>query len=161
EEADALPQRYAQLLNANVDAKADTDQVSILRPTPGGTYKWLLFPGTTVEITGIRGDDWYRVRLDDQLEAWVEQKAGKLLPEGALAPHRTASNARVVATAAYSDLRIPVNEVPPYIVERGENSLALTLYGTASNIDIVNLATTDPTIRDVTWEQVASDRVRV
>jgi N-acetylmuramoyl-L-alanine amidase len=161
EEADALPVRYVELLNANVDAHDDTDQVSIVRPTPGGTYKWLLFPGTIVEITGIRGDDWYRVRLDDQLEAWVEQKAVRLLPEGAPVPRRTASNARVVATTAYTDVRIPVTEKPAYQVQPGENSIVLTLYGTASNIDIVNFPTTDPTVRDITWEQTASDRVRV
>jgi hypothetical protein len=34
--------RFVELLNANVDAKSDSDSVAILRPTAGGTYKWFL-----------------------------------------------------------------------------------------------------------------------
>jgi N-acetylmuramoyl-L-alanine amidase len=157
---DAEPRRYAELLNANVDATSDTDQVSILRPTPGGTYKWFLFPGTIVEVTGVRGDS-YRVRLDAQLEAWVERKAARLLPDGTAGPRRTASNARVLDADGYTDVRIPVTEKPAYQVEMGSDVLYLTLYSTASDVDIVNFASNDPAIRDVTWEQTASDRIRV
>jgi N-acetylmuramoyl-L-alanine amidase len=157
---DAVPRRYGELLNANVDATSDTDQVAILRPSPGGTYRWFLFPGTVVEITGTR-DKSYRVRLDSQLEAWVDKSAVRLLPEGTSGPHRTASNARVVTGAKYTDVRIPVTEKPAYQVEQGANTLTLTLYATISNIDIVNFSTTDPAVRAVTWEQFASDRVHV
>jgi N-acetylmuramoyl-L-alanine amidase len=75
-------------------------------------------------------------------------------------PRRTASNSRVVANERFTDLRIPVTERPPYQVEVSGDVLILTLYGTVSNVDIVNFATNDPTVRDVTWEQAASDRVR-
>lgn len=157
---DAAPPRFVELLKANEDAKSDTDQVSILRPTPEGTYKWFLFPGTHVEVTGQRGD-FVRVRLDDQLEAWVEERATRHLPEGASTPRRTATNARVVVGPGFSDLRVPVTQRPPYLVEEvSPGTLRLTLYGVTSNVDIVNFATNDPTIRDVTWEQATSDRVR-
>ena len=59
--------RLVELL-ANNDAPSDTDRVVNLRPAPDGTYKWALFPGTLVELTGTRGE-WSRVRLDGQLEA--------------------------------------------------------------------------------------------
>jgi N-acetylmuramoyl-L-alanine amidase len=157
---DAEAPRYAELLNADADATDDTDEVSILRPTAGGTYKWFLFPGTVVEVTGMRGDS-YRVRLDGELDAWVDRKAARLLGDGTASPRRIASNARVLTFDAYTDIRIPVSEKPPYQVEPEGHALVLTLYGTASNVDIVNLATNDPAVRDVTWEQVASDRVRV
>jgi N-acetylmuramoyl-L-alanine amidase len=156
---DASPRRYVSLLNTDVDATSDTDQVSILRPTPDGTYKWFLFPGTVVELTGMRGSS-YRVRLDAQLEAWVDQRAVSFTSPLALRPRRTASNSRVLAGDRYTDIRIPVTEKPPYQVEVGTDVLVLTLYGTVSNVDIVNLATNDSTVRDVTWEQAASDRVR-
>jgi N-acetylmuramoyl-L-alanine amidase len=156
---DASPRRYVSLLNTDLDATSDTDQVSILRPTPDGTYKWFLFPGTVLELTGIRGSS-YRVRLDSQLEAWMDQRAVSFTSPLAFRPRRTASNSRVVAGDGFTDLRIPVTEKPPYQVEVGADVLILTLYGTVSNVDIVNLATNDSTVRDVTWEQVASDRVR-
>lgn len=156
---DATPPRYVSLLNSDVDATSDTDQVTILRPAPEGTYKWFLFPGTVLEVTGMRGS-WYRVRLDSQLEVWVDQKAARLLDFGTQAPRRTASNARVSTHEQYSDLRIPMTEKPAYQLDESGDALTLTLYGTTSNVDIVNFATNDPAIRDVTWEQTTSDRVR-
>jgi N-acetylmuramoyl-L-alanine amidase len=156
---DAAPPRYVSLLNADVDATSDTDQVSILRPAPSGTYKWFLFPGTVLELTGIRGT-WCRVRLDSQLEAWVEEKAVRPAGEGPVRQRRTASNARVSTGDRFTDLRIPVTEKPAYQVEETGNALVVTLYGTVSNVDIVNFATNDSTVRDVTWEQSASDRIR-
>jgi N-acetylmuramoyl-L-alanine amidase len=156
---DAAPHRHVALQNADVDATSDTDQVAILRPTPTGTYKWFLFPGTIVELTGIRGKS-YRVRLDEQLEAWVEEAAVRPVDPSAARARRIASNARVVSNERFTDVRIPVTEKPPYQVEVSGNSLVLTLYGTISNVDIVNFATNDPTVRDVTWEQAASDRIR-
>jgi N-acetylmuramoyl-L-alanine amidase len=156
---DAAPRRYVSLLNADVDATSDTDQVSILRPAPDGTYKWFLFPGTVLELTGIRGSS-YRVRLDSRLEAWVDQKAVQMLDTAMQHPRRTAANARVVTGDRFTDLRIPVTAKPAYQVQESGDALILTLYGTVSNVDIVNLATDDSTVRDVTWEQEASDRVR-
>jgi N-acetylmuramoyl-L-alanine amidase len=156
---DATPRRYVSLLNADVDATSDTDQVSILRPAPDGTYKWFLFPGTVLEVTGIRGTS-YRVRLDSRLEAWVDQKAAQLLDTDTQHPRRTAANARVVSGDRFTDLRIPVTTKPAYQVQESGDALILTLYGTVSNVDIVNFATDDSTVRDVTWEQEASDRIR-
>jgi N-acetylmuramoyl-L-alanine amidase len=156
-----LPEpRVAELTNVNEDATSDTDKVAILRPTPAGTYKWFLFPGTRVEITGMRGDS-YRVKLDSDLEVWAESREVKLLAESTtVRRHRIASNARVVATDSWSDLRIPVTERPAYQVEERRDALVLTLYATNSNVDVVNFATNDEVIRDVTWEQATSGRVR-
>ena len=156
---DVVPRRFGSLLNTDVDATSDTDQVSILRPTPAGTYKWLLFPKTVLEISGMRGAS-YRMRLDSQLEAWMDSSAVQTLSATTAAPRRTAANARVSVTDQWSDLRIPVTEKPAYQVDVSGDALVLTLYGTVSNVDIVNFATNDPTVRDVTWEQAASDRIR-
>ena len=157
--SELVPPRIAELTNVNDDATSDTDKVSILRPTSGGTYKWFLFPQTRLEVTGTRGD-YFRVKLDAQLEAWAESKEVTLLPESTTVRRRIASNARVTASAGWSDLRIPVTSRPAYQVEERRDALVLTLYGTLSNVDVVNFATDDDVIRDVTWEQAATDRVR-
>jgi N-acetylmuramoyl-L-alanine amidase len=156
---DATPHRYVSLLNADVDATSDTDEVSILRPSPDGTYKWFLFPGTVLELTGVRGAS-YRVRFDSHLEAWVDQKAVRQVDADARPPHRTAANARVVSGEGFSDLRIPVSAKPAYQVQENGDALVLTLYGTVSNVDIVNFASEDSVVRDVTWDQDTSDRIR-
>src|SRR4029079_2217390 len=77
----------------------DTDRVVILRPVPNGTYKWLLFPGTTVRAAARVGDI-VRVRLDSGLEAWAAASDVTEMPPGFSGPRRTASNARVVAPRA-------------------------------------------------------------
>ena len=157
--SDAMPRRWGELTAAADAAGSDTDRVVVLKPVAGGTYKWFVVPGTVVEITGQRGDQ-LRVRLDSQLEAWVGDKEIKSLPEGTPVPRRVAGNARVTTGDGWSDLRIPMGERPAHQVTPQRDALVLTLYGTVANTDIVNLATADPAIRDVTWEQVASDRAR-
>ena len=154
---DQAQPRLVELL-ANNDAPSDTDRVVNLRPAPDGTYKWALFPGTLVELTGTRGE-WSRVRLDGQLEAWVETKATRDRPDAA-APRRTVSTGRVAVNGGWSDLRLSMNERPPYLVTETRDAILLTLYGTTANTDLINFATNDPTVRDVTWEPLASDRVR-
>ena len=154
---------YAELVatssSAATTTASDTDQVVIARPAPEGTYKWFLLPGTVVEVTGRRGD-WARVRLDEQLEVWLEERNTRALPAGTTNGRRTAGNARVSASGNFSDVRIPVTERPAYSVTQSASDIQLTLYNTSGNTDIVNLFTSDPTVRDVTWEQVATDRVR-
>jgi N-acetylmuramoyl-L-alanine amidase len=157
--------RLAELISADNGIASDTDRVVILRPTPTGTYKWFLFPGTTLEVTAERGTkekvEMYRVRLDAQLEAWVAAGSVRLLPEGTIAPRRSTLNVRVANNTATSDVRIPITgERPPYDVSETRDAITLTLYGTTANSDIINLATTDPTVRNVTWEQVTTDRAR-
>ena len=159
------PTRRAELMSADNGIASDTDRVVILRPTPTGTYKWFLFPGTTVEVIAERGTkekvEMYRVRLDAQLEAWVGAGSVRLLPEGTIAPRRSTLNVRVANNTATSDVRIPITgERPPYDVSETRDAITLTLYGTTANTDIINLATSDPTVRNVTWEQITTDRAR-
>lgn len=149
---------FAELVSSN-PAASDTDKVVIARPAPEGTYKWFLLPGTVVEVTGHRGE-WTRIRLDEQLEVWLEERNTRPLPAGSTHGRQTAGNARVSANGNYSDVRIPVTDRPAYVVTQSADAIQLTLYNTSSNTDIVNLFTSDPMVRDVSWEQVATDRVR-
>lgn len=151
--------KFVRLLNTNLDAKSDTDAVAIVRPTPGGTYRWFLHPGTVLETTGRRGA-WVRVRFDSALEAWVESTY-VAATDRAFRTRRTVSNARVIAADRWSDVRVPVGEQTAFQVEERDDALLLTLYDAVSDLDIINFATDDPSIRDVTWEQAASDRVRI
>ena len=138
----------------------DTDRVVIARPVEGGTYKWFLFPGTVVPVTGRTGTA-VRVRLDRQLEVWIDSTEVRLLGSGALRPVRVAGNARVISgDPEWSDLVIPVGDRPPYSVETTPRGLTLTLYGTTGNTDIIGLASNDSLVERVTWIPEATDRVR-
>jgi N-acetylmuramoyl-L-alanine amidase len=154
--ADSAGPRYARL-GAAPAAVPDTDRVIIGRPVAGGTYKWFLKPGTVVEVTGqVSGAS--RVRLDNSLQVFVDPAELAPLPAGTPAPRRVAGNARVVHNGAYSDVRIPMSEMPPYSVDAEPNALVVTLHGTTANTDIINFTSTDSIVRRVTWRQVLTDR---
>jgi N-acetylmuramoyl-L-alanine amidase len=147
------------VLGADSVSVSDTDRVVIARPTPGGTYKWFFLPGTAVELTGRQGD-FARVRLDGELEVWVAAQDVRPLPAGAAAPRRIAENARVVSGSDWSDVVIPVGERPPFLIEEIGEALVLTLYGVRGATDVINYAGADSLVGVVSWEQVASDRLR-
>ncbi len=154
--ADSAGPQFARL-GAAPATVPDTDRVIIGRPIAGGTYKWFLIPGTVAEVTGQSGSA-TRIRLDGGQQVFVDQTEIAPLPPGTPAPRRVAGNARVVHDGGWSDLRIPMSEVPPYSVDAEPQALILTLYGTTANTDIINFTSTDAIIRRVTWRQVLNDR---
>jgi N-acetylmuramoyl-L-alanine amidase len=58
------------------------------------------------------------------------------------------------------DLRIPMSSRPPFLVEEGDHSIALTLYGVTANTDIINYAHNDSLVKDVSWRQLTAGRAR-
>jgi N-acetylmuramoyl-L-alanine amidase len=154
--ADSAGPQFARL-GAAPSTLPDTDRVIIGRPVAGGTYKWFLMPGTTVEVTGRTGAA-TRVRLDESLQVYVDSAELLPLPPGTPAPRRVAGNARVVASDGWTDVRIPLSDIPPYSVDAEPLALVLTLHGTTANTDIINFTSTDSIVRRVTWRQVLSTR---
>jgi N-acetylmuramoyl-L-alanine amidase len=128
-----------------LSAAADTDRFTIARPAPGNgqEYKWFLLPGTVVRLTGSKkasGDEFVRIELDSAQEAWVlrsELRAGQVSttpPEtfvgDSVAPVRRVGAVRIEPTADWIDIVIPITGPPPaYLVEEGERSISLLVYG--------------------------------
>ncbi len=139
---------------------ADSDRTIVGRPLPGGTYKWFFLPGTVVPSLGItRGSA--RVRLDRELDVFVDSADARALPAGVPAPNRVTANMRVRGAAHGVDVVIPMGARPPYLVEEGDRAIALTLYGVRANTDLVNYAVSDSMVRSVEWTQESTDRARV
>ncbi len=136
----------------------DTDYVISGRPVPGDTYRWFVMPDTKLEVTG-RDDDYYRVRLDDELEIWVSSTDVRFVRADP-PPHRVTENAHLRADRDWVDLVIPMGDRPAYFVEEGHRALQLTLYDTRGNTDVINYPTRDSLITDVEWSAPSSDRVR-
>ena len=157
---DSLPSSAMwAMLGADSLAVGDTDRVIKGRPVPGGTYKWLLIPGTVVQVTGWSGA-FARVRLDGALDAWVDAADTRLLPRGWAPPPRVAGNAQIVPDSAWVDFRIPMNTRPPFLVDEGDHTISLTLYGVTANTDIINYAYNDSLVKDVSWRQLSAGRAR-
>ncbi len=157
---DSLTSRLVRA--GDVPIRPDTDRVIIGRPVPGGTYKWFLLPGTTLEMTG-RLSGYTRVKLDSGLEIWVADGDIVPLPVGTPIPRRVTLNARVRSAAEWVDLVIPIQggERPAYSVDEGARSLTVTLHGTRANTDIINYADNDTLLRTVEWKQVLDDRAEL
>ena len=123
----------------------DTDRVTIARPAPGNgqDYKWFLFPGTVVKVTGQQkasGDEFVRIELDSGQIAWVlksELQTQFISPDSAhrvigdtVAPVRHVGDVRIDTRPEWIDIVIPVTgPPPPYLVEETDRSLSLLVYG--------------------------------
>ena len=152
--------RSVGVLRSQATFESDTDRVVIGRPSPAGTYKWLLLPGTIVQVTGRQGE-FTRVRLDSELEVWVDNGDILPLPDGTPLPRRVSGGIRINPSKEWSDVIIPMGERPPFIVEPDGNKLVVTLYSTVLSPDISPIAGNDTLVRQMSWEQVASDRARL
>jgi N-acetylmuramoyl-L-alanine amidase len=141
-------------------AQRDTDATIIGRDIPAGTYKWMFVPGTIVEETGHSGDN-VRVRLDSQLEVWVDAPSVKPLPAGFPSPRRTVGPISLVPSAEWVDVVMPVSSVPPYLIEQNLKTISLTLYGTNATPETIKFFQNDSLIRMINWIPVASDRIRL
>lgn len=134
-------------LGAPASTVNDTDRVTIARPAPGNgqEYKWFLFPGTVVKVTGSQkasGDDFVRIELDSGQVAWVlrsEIQTQNLSLDSlrrfigdSVAPVRRVGAVRVLPSLDWIDIEIPITgPPPPYLVEESNASISLLLYGVA------------------------------
>ena len=141
-------------------AQADSDAAIIGRPIPAGTYKWMFIPGTVVQETGRQGDN-VRVRLDSQLEVWIDSTNVRPLAPGYPTPRRIVGAMSFVPAAEWVDLVMPVSSPPPYLIEQELDRITLTLYGTQATPDIIKFLGNDSLVRMINWVPEASDRVRI
>jgi len=153
---DAEP-RYATLVQTG--GGPDTDAAIIGRSTPHGTYKWMLLPGTVVQVTGRDADN-ARVRLDSQLETWIDSVNVRELPAGVPSPRRVIGAMALVPSPEWVDIVMPVSSPPPFLLEQDMTHLTLTMYGTQATPDLIKYLKNDSLVRVINWVPVATDRVR-
>ena len=91
---------------------------------------------------------------------WVSASDAEPRPAGSAVPRRIAGNARVAPAREWVDLVVPTGERPPFLVEEGDRTIALTLYGTVGNPDVIQHVAADPLVQHVAWSPEATDRVR-
>lgn len=162
----ALPtsSRVVGMLRSTNRIGSDTDRAVSARTIVNGTYKWQLLPETVLEVTGRRSG-FTRVRLDGQLDVWVDSDEVTVLPEGTPLPRRVTGGIRVTPFAEHADVLISTGERPAHHVEAEGRTITLTLYGVQANPEISPLlggaGASDSLVRRMTWEQVTSDRVRI
>jgi len=154
-----LTRRVGVLRSLNA-VGSDTDRVVHARTIPDGTYKWLLLPGTALEITGRQAGS-TRVRLDETLDVWVATDELVELPEGSALPRRVTGGIRLTPSEEWVDVVIGMGERPPFLVEPDGRTLSLTLYGVQVNPEISPILANDTLVRRISWDQVGTSRARV
>ncbi len=125
--------RFATLVGPAAYA-SDTDRVVTGYALTGGIQRWFLLPNTRVKVVGTKGTDAF-VRLDTTRTIRIEGQEIKIdsaaADSAAPAPPQTVASAFTLdSTAEYTDLVIPINARPAYLVDEGGDILTLTLYGT-------------------------------
>ena len=141
------------------EATPDTDKTVVIRPVMNGTYKWFAVPGTIVERTATE-NGWTRIRLDSALEAYVLTSDVVEVDSSRALPRRVVGNLVVSPDSAWTDVLFPLSNPPPFLIEEDHDKLIVTLYSTRGTTDIISYRPGDALVRAVTWEPVATDRVR-
>ncbi|MEX2284039.1 MAG: N-acetylmuramoyl-L-alanine amidase [Gemmatimonadota bacterium] len=133
-------------------AGESNDGYVVGRPSPGTVSHYFWPNGTELLIDGQRGNE-YRVRLTDDLTAWVGADELRLLPSGTPRPASLVSNVSIRSDPGWIDVRFPVSRRLPFEVEERENALSITLFGGTSATDWLINGPRDPLIQRTYWEQ--------
>jgi N-acetylmuramoyl-L-alanine amidase len=130
----------------------NNDGYVVGRPSPGTVSHYFWPNGTEFVVDGQRGSE-YRVRLHDNLTAWVGADELRLLPAGTAKPNTLVSNVSIRPEADWIDVRFPMSRRIPFEVEEKEYALTITLYGGTSATDWLINGPRDPMILRSYWEQ--------
>jgi N-acetylmuramoyl-L-alanine amidase len=136
--------------------RPDSTVIAQALPGTGTPYQWFFPVGTVFTVTGER-EGFYRVRLTDEQEVWIDQKSIRLLPPGALPPAGTVGTVRVVPQADWVDLRLSTSGRLPHRVSVDGNTLTVEVYGARTRTNWAHYGPEDPFVRRLSWEQARTD----
>lgn len=132
------PSQLIQLTGGSLDPSIpDIDKAVIGRPTPTGTYRWFLFPGTVARRTAQQGN-MVKVLLDAGREIWVNEKdVGPFVSDRAAVREKIEiKDARVIPHNDWLDFQFRINQPPAYAVEQpDENTITLIFYNASTDPD--------------------------
>jgi len=129
-----------------------TDGLLAGRPSPWGTYHWFFPNGTVARVSG-RWDDQVRLQLSETSSAWVDESGVYPLPPGTPPPGGVARSLRLILGEESVVLRVPLSSRVPFLVDEGDSSVQVTLYGVAADIDWIQYGGTDPFVELISFGQ--------
>lgn len=129
-------------------APSDSDRVVIGRPTPSGTYKWFLFPGTSVQVIATQGD-FAQVQLDGGQNIWIATSDMDLASAASTPTPVTIGSPRIHVARDWVDVVFSASAPPAYLVEGGAKGMSLTFYGAATDRAPGTLVSSDPFVASV------------
>lgn len=132
------------MADAGVARTGPNTDYSRLTPLPKGTH---------ATVTGREGE-W--LRLD--YGAWINSKETRILP-GAIEPQTIIRSVGYRQLPGATEIVFPLQVPVPVSVQQSEQAIALTLYNTTAQTDIIRLDD-DPLISRLDWQQEAPGQVK-
>ena len=131
----------------------------------GGPYLAELPGGTLLRVTGMQGNN-YHVRLSSDLDGWVASRDVELAPSGTQMPHLAFTDLSAYGDDAVDYVSIPYPSRVPFSVSPtislgGRAAVAIDFFGAHHAATWLSHRPTAKTVREVTVQQVAADRLRV
>ncbi|MEH2379264.1 MAG: N-acetylmuramoyl-L-alanine amidase [Nostoc sp.] len=132
-----------------------TADAGVARTGPNTDYSRLtpLPKGTRATVTGREGE-W--LRLD--YGAWINSKETRILP-GAIQPQTIIRSVGYRPLPGATEIVFPLQVPVPVSVQQSQQAIALTLYNTTAQTDIIRLDD-DPLISRLDWQQEAPGQVK-
>ncbi|MEH2458834.1 N-acetylmuramoyl-L-alanine amidase [Nostoc sp.] len=143
------------LSKAELPVAEVTADAGVARTGPNTDYSRLtpLPKGTRATVTGREGE-W--LRLD--YGAWINSKETRILP-GAIPPQTIIRSVGYRQLPGATEIVFPLQVPVPVSVQQSEQAIALTLYNTTAQTDIIRLDD-DPLISRLDWQQEAPGQVK-
>ncbi|MEH2228745.1 MAG: N-acetylmuramoyl-L-alanine amidase [Nostoc sp.] len=143
------------LSRAQLPVSEVTVESGVARTGPSTDHSRLtpLPKGTRATVTGREGE-W--LRLD--YGAWINSKETRILP-GAVPPQTIIRSVGYRQLPSATEIVFPLQVPVPVSVQQSEQTLALTLYNTTAQTDIIRLDD-NPLINRLDWQQEAPGQVK-
>jgi len=143
------------LSRAELPVSEVTVESGAARTGPSTDYSRLtpLPKGTRATVTGREGE-W--LRLD--YGAWINSKETRILT-GAVPPQTIIRSVGYRQLPGATEIVFPLQVAVPVSVQQSEGAIALTLYNTTAQTDIIRLDD-DPLISRLDWQQEAPEQVK-
>jgi N-acetylmuramoyl-L-alanine amidase len=159
---DSLDQRRPAVVVLNDDTAhtGKSDSLTVGKAVPYGTYNWFFPLGTTAVVSG-RWSGQTRLQLSRGAVAWVNTADVVPLAPGTPPPGGIVESVRLLASPKSLVLRVPLPSRVPFLVEEGDRSLTLRLYGVASDVNWMQHGGTDPYLERMSYGQPVADETTI
>jgi N-acetylmuramoyl-L-alanine amidase len=128
----------------------------------GGARLGFIQPGVLLQIDGKVGQ-MYRVRLSDDMTAWVQSRFINILSSETPPPRAMAGSISSAGSPAADVVSLQLGKKLPYLTQQliNPNRIVVDIYGVTSNTTWVTHHLSAEGIRNITWEQVSTDQYRL
>jgi N-acetylmuramoyl-L-alanine amidase len=128
----------------------------------GGAKLGYVKAGVRVVVTGKVGDQ-YRVRLGDEMEAWLPEDFAQLLPLETPRPRSLIGTLTVSGNDKEDVITVALDQRLPYLSQQlvDPTTIVIDIFGATSNTNWITHQLSGSGIKNVTWSQVAAGQYRL